>query len=232
MLSSEPSVESSKDALVVLGGNHKANTVPGGHNGRIDHFYCQESALRSACVAYREAIKSGMPAHFFSTIDHIGGVRVLTGKRGNSSILSITDLKPAIALPIKRILSEEEVDDLALRFIPEKTLIAHNDLLHQENLFNEHAAQTTCSPGGGLVCRGLAGAYLDLAARESLKSGPIGNLVVFIEEGPAVPTRTIYTSGASIVRHGLLEKEGYPNWTKSTSIRGFLCKGARQEAIF
>lgn len=225
-------MNSLKPSIVILAGNHKAFSAPNkGHNGKILGFNLQEEALTRACEVYQKVIEQNVPAHLYTAIDHIGGRRVLTGKRANTNILGISDLVEQVREPLLRILLEQKLNPLLLKVVPEKTLLEHSQHLHGDGVFTEATACSVFKSGGMPGCKGLAGAYMDLAVRDSLKSGPVGSLDFFIEEGPAVPSLSIYQSGASIVRFGMNEKPGFPKWTNDTIVRGFQCKHGQVRRI-
>ncbi|MEK9160141.1 MAG: hypothetical protein AAB383_05440 [Patescibacteria group bacterium] len=220
-------MNSLKPSIVILGGNHKALTESKkGHNGgKIKNFDFQEEALNRACEVYKQVIEQGLPAHLFTAIDHIGGKRVLTGRRENADILNVEDLIAPVRAPIMETLARHNLNSSVLKVIPERTLVEHSMNLHKNEVLTEAGVCAAYKEGGRAICKGLAAAYIDLAAREALKSGPVSSVDFFIQVGAssAIPSQFIYTSGASIVRNCLVEQPAFPKWTDGAVVRGFHC---------
>lgn len=208
-------------SYLLLAGNHKAESEEKGHNGKPSALVFQNYAFTQACRAYQALKKAEVEVALYTLIDHTGGVRELTGKRNNKKVLNLLDLHAEFSDPFKAILSEHEIPESELNVIPEKTLKDHEMALLQRNAFDESGKCRAFNTDGGPVCRGLAGAYMDFAARrESALGNSPSALDWFIELRPPVPSAFTYTQGAQIYRMGMVDGEDILSRLK---IRGWDC---------
>lgn len=216
-------------SYILLAGNHKAEVEQKGHNGKPVDLVLQNHAFAQACRAYQALKNAEVKAALYTLIDHRGGVRELTGKRNNEKVLSLMELHPEFSDPFKAILSEHEIPESELNVIPEKTLKDHEIALLQRNTFAKSGECRAFNPEGDPVCRGLAGAYMDFAARreQDLGNSPSA-LDWFIELRPPVPSSFTYIQGAQIYRMGMVEGQSVLNAMK---IRGWDCTGGRLELL-
>ncbi len=189
---------------ILLAGNHRAEVEQKGHNGTAVGLTFQARAFEAACRAHRELTRKGLNATLFTLIDHTGGVRELTGKRNNPAILQTHDLQKVLSGPLLEQLDRHEIPHEQLAVIPESTLKKHEMALRERGAFSEQGTCRAFNADGGMVCRGLAGAYMDYAVRTAAEAGAKPRaLDWFIEATAPVPSTLTYTQGTNIYRMGM-----------------------------
>lgn len=214
---------------ILLAGNHRAEVDQKGHNGTAVGLTFQSRAFEAACKAHRELTRKELDSVLFTLIDHTGGVRELTGKRNNPSLLQAHDLKEVLRGPILEQLDRCEIPHGQLTIIPESTLKKHEMELREQGAFSGQGACRAFNAEGGTVCRGLAGAYMDYSARATAERGITPTVLDwFIETTVPVPSTFTYVQGANIYRMGMTQGNDI---LSALTIRGWDCTTAEMKIL-
>lgn len=214
---------------ILLAGNHRAEVEQKGHNGKPLGMTFQARAFETACKAHRDLTRKGLMSALFTLIDHTGGVRELTGKRNNSSVLQVKDLCAVFAEPFKKQLDHYEIPHEQLVVIPESTLKKHEMELLEQGVFSRQGVCRAFNADRETVCRGLAGAYMDYAVRTTAKTGAHPTeLDWFIEATAPVPSTSTYTQGTNIYRMGMTAGNDV---LSTLTVRGWDCTRAEVKIL-